>query len=161
MTVGKRGGRGNNQGGRKAAKPFTVLAGAPEMPESIRSIPEAKAIWERSVPRLVSVGLVNAEDGPTFATFIMAQLKQKEAAALFKKHGSFIKDPKTGMPKVAPWTRVLEKCERVITNLSRAFGLDASARAEIAAKRGKNPDAHGGKTLTPAQSKAKTFFGYE
>ena len=116
-------GRGNGKdiAGRPipAVPPFEK--GAPVAPDWLD--PEARRVWDETLPSLESLNLIKPEDGPVFAALCTTWSTYVAAQRRIQLEGLTLTNPSTGHVGTNPVVTVAANAGRDLVKLATHFGL--------------------------------------
>lgn len=119
---------GADSGGRKVKLPPKFCRIAPEAPEWLS--PEARSLWERTIPELLRLELIKAEDGENFAAYCETWAIFVQATKTIQQEGLTIeaKQGKLAHPAVG----IARNAGRELRAFAGQFGLTPSAENALA-----------------------------
>lgn len=121
-----RGNPGKRKINDREPKPKSV---APAMPGWLDA--PAKVEWKRCAPGLVRLGLLTEVDGAVFAAYCTAYSDFVRARRALNRRRSITFVTPNGYPQVRPEVSIANKAMHDMTQLARAFGMDASSRGRM------------------------------
>lgn len=91
---------------------------------------EARRVWDRLAPDLISKKVLTAWDTDSFGSFCDAVARHRQAAARLDDEGEVVEGHR-GVASKNPWFQIWRDTADVMTRLGGRFGLNPSDRAGL------------------------------
>lgn len=103
-------------------------------PETVLAQPNAREVWEETLPRLIAMGIMSNNDLKAFENYCVACGIHAEAVILMSKTGltyESVNEAGGILSRKSPFIEIINTSSRLIIQFSSEFGLTPASRARL------------------------------